>query len=540
MADNLGYTPGTGATVRTTESGGIHTQHALLSSLVAGVPTPLQGMAGVPSPADVGIPVRPIGQDTISASFTGVGSSLLSPFMTQLSLRTMTVAQSAGNLVVTTTTTANAEFLARSNTPVAGAWQAKYQSILSQRIANNNFAVILGDLIGVGLTATWTSTVLTITQTAHGFTAANVGQSVMVSLPTVTSGTALPGRYAIAGVTDANTFTVTVAGWTSGGGTATLFGRTHVKVLYNGTTATAAAFDSQREGWGSGDTTLALNTSASPGHMVLLNSDARQLTVGDMLVASGTAMASTLRGFRLVNLPADDTPLYLFLWAYNGSTNPASGTTWTVGFWSVEDFSATPVHIAGNRLQGTASPLPIVATTGSTTAVTGTVTVDTELSAAVAFGDATGGPTTAPMYALLARYNGSNWDRERPVTYNDSVNDIGVKTTTFNGVTKTNFGSPAMIFAFNVTAVSGTTPSMTVKLQWSPDGGTTWIDIPSASLAAITASGSFQLRVAPNITPVANLDIAHPLPRTWRAVYTITGTTPSFTIGYCQACYYAT
>ena len=528
MADNIDITPGTGKTVRTTESGGVHTQHALLSSLVAGVPTPLAGMAGVPSPADVGIPVRPIGQDTISASFTGVGSSLLSPFMTQLSLRTMTVAQSAGNLVVTATTTANAEFLARSNTPVAGAWQAKYQSILSQRIANNNFAVILGDLIGVGLTATWTSTVLTITQTAHGFTAANVGQAMMVSLPTVTSGTALPGRYVIAGVTDANTFTVTVAGWTSGGGTVTLFGRTHVKVLYSGTSSTSAAYDTQREGWGSGDTTLTLNTSTSPGHMVLLNSDARQHTVSDMLVASGTAMASTLRGFRLVNLPADDTPLYLFLWAYNGGTNPASGTTWTVGFWSVEDFSATPVHIAGNRLQGTAAPLPT--TQVGTVTITGSVTADTELPTAAALSDANSNPAMPTVGAIGLAWNppASTYARLR-TTHSLIGLDPSAKTVSTNGVGQVNYNHRGIAVQVNATAVTGTTPSLTFKVQESFDGGTTWSDMDGATSLALTTTGSITLKVYPGCTPVANKVVDLPVPSHVRVVYLPTGTTPSFT-----------
>ena len=39
MADNLGYTPGSGATVATEESGGVHHQRVLMETSVAGLPT---------------------------------------------------------------------------------------------------------------------------------------------------------------------------------------------------------------------------------------------------------------------------------------------------------------------------------------------------------------------------------------------------------------------------------------------------------------------------------------------------------------------
>jgi hypothetical protein len=38
MADNLGYTPGSGATVATEETGGVHHQRVLMETLLGGVP----------------------------------------------------------------------------------------------------------------------------------------------------------------------------------------------------------------------------------------------------------------------------------------------------------------------------------------------------------------------------------------------------------------------------------------------------------------------------------------------------------------------
>lgn len=69
----------------------------------------------------------------------------------------------------------------------------------------------------------------------------------------------------------------------------------------------------------------------------------------------------------------------------------------------------------------------------------------------------------------------------------------------------------------NVTAVSGTTPSMTLSMQWSDDSGTTWFNAdPADAFTAITATGQV----------VKQFTIKAPA---FRVKWTITGTTPSFT-----------
>lgn len=89
----------------------------------------------------------------------------------------------------------------------AGAFIARQKTILSQRIANNNFAVLMADLIGEGLSCTINSaTSISVTKTAHGYTAANVGQFMMVGA--ISGANGVPGRYAIASIPDANTPTV--------------------------------------------------------------------------------------------------------------------------------------------------------------------------------------------------------------------------------------------------------------------------------------------------------------------------------------------
>jgi hypothetical protein len=67
-----------------------------------------------------------------------------------------------------------------------------------------------------------------------------------------------------------------------------------------------------------------------------------------------------------------------------------------------------------------------------------------------------------------------------------------------------------------VTAVSGTTPSMTLSIQWSHDGTTWYVSDPADVFTALTATGN----VIKHVTAKAAY---------FRLVWTITGTTPSFT-----------
>lgn len=84
-----------------------------------------------------------------------------------------------------------------------------------------------------------------------------------------------------------------------------------------------------------------------------------------------------------------------------------------------------------------------------------------------------------------------------------SENGSAVEVNDFNGV----------LAYLNVTAISGTSPSMTVALQDSPDG-VTWYN--AAQFTAVTAVGTQRLVVA-NVGKYV------------RASVTLSGTTPSFT-----------
>ncbi|WP_269221989.1 hypothetical protein [Flavobacterium sp. IMCC34518] len=125
-----------------------------------------------------------------------------------------------------------------------------------------------------------------------------------------------------------------------------------------------------------------------------------------------------------------------------------------------------------------------------------------------------------------------------------TTGDVGAKSATFNGATQTNTTAKGVVVIFNVGTVSGTSPTMVCKLQGSADSGTTWFDLPSATTAILTATGVFGIEIYPNITTVAattttgtTAQISSVLPRTWRVVYTIGGTSPIFMLTNVQVNY---
>jgi hypothetical protein len=313
-----------------------------------------------PTFGDRGAVVRQAPADIFSVGFSESGASLLAPALTQRRLGTgVTVSQSSSNLVIAAGTTANSEFLARSVASFRGAFIQRHKTILSQRIANNNFVVMLADMIGEGLACTINSaTSITVTKVAHGFTAANVGQFMFVGA--INGAAGVPGRYAIASIPSVDTITFTVAGWpASGSCTVDLFGWNWIRTYYAGTNALVANVDAQRRGWNSNDTAATINSTASPGHVMNVAADGRNIYWSDALVASSTVPTVTTRASRVENIPDDDVELYLYVWSFNSAAPPASGTTWTIGFLSIEDNANVPTYIAGARPNGAAAPFPV-------------------------------------------------------------------------------------------------------------------------------------------------------------------------------------
>ena len=323
-----------------------------------------------------GMPVSQTSPVFWRVGFAEVGAGLQGLAAAELTLvqtgAGMTINQSGGNLVITTGTTANSETVLRSVLTFRGAMLARYKAIMSQRIVNQTIRFELADLIGSALAYTINSaTSVTVTMPGLGFTTADVGKSLRLS---VLSSVGIPGRYAVASVTgDAVTFTV--AGWpASGSGTLTVYGHNWIASEYSGATATSTNFDAQRRGWASGNTAATINTTASPGHVGQISYDVLSAIYGDSLVASNAGYQWTNRASRVENVPDEDAPLHFFLVVQNGSTAPASTTTLTVGFLQVEDQPRHKIRVSGaDPSGGSALQVQIM---GGTTAVTGSVTAN--------------------------------------------------------------------------------------------------------------------------------------------------------------------
>jgi hypothetical protein len=423
-------------------------------------------------------PVRQVGQRVDSAGFSSVGASVLDSFFVQNPVvsGSVTYSQGSGSLAIVAGTTANSEFLARSVKSYRGSMRMRFSISASQRIANNNLAVMLADLIGENLAYTINSaTSVTVDIPGHTFDATNVGQ--FVQMGGITGAAGVPGRYAIASVVAGVSIELTVAGFpASGSGTCTLFGRNYIRNLVTGTTATTLNVDAQRNGWATGDTAATINTTASPGTIVQCEITGREVFWNDMLRASAAAANSTSRASRYENIPDATIPLYVFIWNFNGTTAPASSTTFTLAHLSVESFPNNSIYLQGVRSVGTANAMPINVVAGTLTAVTAANLALPFLNADVASAAIT---TTANTSALTPTF-GCSYEVNIPVT-----------------------------------AVTGTGPTLDVNVQESDDSGTNWFTV--YSFPRITATGIYR---SPKLPMTGNRV---------RYVQTVGGTSPSFT-----------
>jgi hypothetical protein len=113
--------------------------------------------------------------------------------------------------------------------------------------------------------------------------------------------------------------------------------------------------------------------------------------------------------------------------------------------------------------------------------------------------------------------------------YEEVIDSVTALTASAAGALAQNNRATGAFIQINVTARSGTSPTLVGKVQWSADG-TNWIDLDStnAASASITAVGQYVIKVYPAIPTVAAGSCNSPLPRLWRMFYTIGGTTPSF------------
>lgn len=96
-----------------------------------------------------------------------------------------------------------------------------------------------------------------------------------------------------------------------------------------------------------------------------------------------------------------------------------------------------------------------------------------------------------------------------------------------NGTDQINNSGRGINLVIDVTAITGTTPTLTVTLQGKDIASGKYYTILAS--AAISAVGTTVLQVFPGATAAANAAANAQLPRTWRVISVIGGTTPAVT-----------
>lgn len=421
------------------------------------------------------------GEDVIKYGFSKVVASGIDPDMGSIIGNVgagQTVSQSAGNLVLTAGTTINAETIIRLNGIASPEFTAQINSLLSQRVANNNFFFELVDVIGDALAITIVNaTTVTVTIPNKPFTTQNIGQSMYLGAY-VGTGVFVPGRYAISAVAG-NVVTFTVSGFTAGVGTCSAFGWNYHQLRYAGATATSADYDTQRNGWNTGFTAATINTTASPGHIAFLTNEQSGALLTDALAASsGALVANSQRASRNNNVPFGEVSLRVQIRMVNGTTAPTA-TTWTINLAELRKRNSLSVSLKEVDIANARQALPVVLNNPSaiSTITTGNVrNIPNTLVADVA----SAALTTTTTTTAVAPASGSCYEVNIPVT-----------------------------------AVSGTNPTLDIDIEESDDTGTNWFKV--YSFPRITANGMYR---SPQLPLTGNRI---------RYVQTVGGTTPSFT-----------
>lgn len=90
-------------------------------------------------------------------------------------------------------------------------------------------------------------------------------------------------------------------------------------------------------------------------------------------------------------------------------------------------------------------------------------------------------------------------------------------------------GFPGIHIVLDITAASGTSPTLDVKVQRFDPASQKWVDLPGGAFAQKTTAGTDDLIIYPGVAETANRSVSDAIAETYKVVWTIAGTTPSFT-----------
>jgi hypothetical protein len=113
-------------------------------------------------------------------------------------------------------------------------------------------------------------------------------------------------------------------------------------------------------------------------------------------------------------------------------------------------------------------------------------------------------------------FNNSQFDRHRS-NFEATVLASAARTTSTNSSDQTNYNGAGATLTIDVTSVTDT-PSITVAIKYKDTLSGKYVALLTS--AAITAVGTYTLRVYPGCVAVANEVANAPLPRVWRAEVT--------------------
>lgn len=104
------------------------------------------------------------------------------------------------------------------------------------------------------------------------------------------------------------------------------------------------------------------------------------------------------------------------------------------------------------------------------------------------------------------------------------------RTTSSNSGTLSNdIKAKGIHIVLDISAASGTTPTLDVTLERFDQVAAKWVAMPGAAFAQKTGTGTDDLTIYPGIAETANRSVSDVLTEDYRLAWTIGGTTPSFT-----------
>lgn len=97
-----------------------------------------------------------------------------------------------------------------------------------------------------------------------------------------------------------------------------------------------------------------------------------------------------------------------------------------------------------------------------------------------------------------------------------------------NGPDQVNYSYSGVVLVVDVTTLTGTAPTLTVKVQVKDAGYTgatnKYVDLPGCATAAVSSVSTVQLTCYPGVAVAANATVSVALPKYWRVVGTTAGT----------------